>query len=275
MQELPFKDYFSAHRTEIIGLIVRTAGYSQTEPGHIWGPGIRSYYLLHYVISGKGWYEVGKEKYQLSEGDLFLGFPGEIIKYGADLEDPWKYCWTGFTGQDIPYLIKLAGFTRKKHVLHIPCDDIAAVMIDLYQNYGTRPSSYMYMISKLALLFSVIIEKSQNTSRRFRGSSSLDKALDFMESECQHPLTVSEIASCAGISDSHLYRLFMKEYSVPPLKYLTQFRIRRACNMLIENTSVPVSVIAYSVGFNDPLYFSRTFHKIMGMSPTEYRKRNG
>lgn len=274
MKDHPFKKVFSAHRTEISGIIIRTAGYSQTEAGHIWGPGIRTYYLLHYVISGKGWYNVGKEKYQLSEGDLFLAFPNEIIKYGADLKDPWKYCWVGFVGLDIPYIIKLTGFTKKQHTMHIPHGSIADIMIDLYENYGTQTSHYLYMLAKLMLLFSILTENSHNNPVHSKCSDYLDQALSFMETEYQSPLTVQEIASFAGISSSHLNRLFMKEYTVPPLKYLTQLRIRRACNMLIETPSLPVSVIAYSVGFNDALYFSRTFHRIIGMSPSEYRKKS-
>jgi len=274
VQEEPFKKVFSSYRTEITGIIIRTAGYSQTEPGHIWGPGIRAYYLLHYVISGKGWYNVGKERHWLSEGDLFMSFPNEIIKYGADLECPWKYCWVGFLGLDIPYIMKQAGFTKKKHILHIPSDDIAETMIDLYKSYGTQTKNYLYMISKLTHLFSIIIADSERNPPLPKGSDYLEKALTYMKTEYQSPITIDEIASFAGISSSHLYRLFMKEYSVPPLKYLTQFRIQSACNMLIENPSLPVSVIAYSVGFNDPLYFSRSFRKATGVSPSEYRKMN-
>ncbi|MFT4105601.1 MAG: AraC family transcriptional regulator [Lacrimispora sp.] len=272
--EVPFTKVFSAYRTEITGIIIRTAGYSQTAPGHIWGPGIRTYYLLHYVISGKGWYNVGNERHWLSEGDLFFSFPNEIIKYGADLECPWKYCWVGFLGLDIPYIIKQTGFTKKKHTLHIPSDDIARTMIDLYKNYGTQTGNYLYMISKLAHLLSIIILHSKSNPPIPKGSDYLEKALTYMKTEYQSPVTINEIASFAGISSSHLYRLFMKEYSVAPLKYLTQFRIQCACNMLIENMSLPVSVIAYSVGFNDPLYFSRSFRKAIGVSPSEYRKMN-
>ena len=57
-----------------------------------------------------------------------------------------------------------------------------------------------------------------------------------------------------------------------PSKYQAQLRIQKACNLLLDNPTMPISVIAYSVGYNDPLYFSKVFHKLIGKSPTEYRK---
>ena len=71
----PFKKLFTCHQDIVHSVHIHTGGYSQTEPGHIWGPGVRSYYLLHYIIRGHGWFEVRKERHTLAAGDLFLGYP--------------------------------------------------------------------------------------------------------------------------------------------------------------------------------------------------------
>lgn len=55
-----------------------------------------------------------------------------------------------------------------------------------------------------------------------------------------------------------------------PAQYITDFRVNAACRLL-EETELPVSAVARSVGYNDSLYFSRIFHKTKGVSPTEYR----
>ena len=56
-----------------------------------------------------------------------------------------------------------------------------------------------------------------------------------------------------------------------PKEYLTEYRIKQACHLLRE-TDLSVSAIAYSVGFENNLYFSKAFRKQKGVSPSEYRK---
>ena len=57
-----------------------------------------------------------------------------------------------------------------------------------------------------------------------------------------------------------------------PLDYFMQLRIQEACRWL-DFTELKVLEVAEQVGLRDPYYFSRVFSKVMGMPPTEYRKR--
>ncbi|MBN8712135.1 MAG: hypothetical protein BGO12_23005 [Verrucomicrobia bacterium 61-8] len=72
-------------------------------------------------------------------------------------------------------------------------------------------------------------------------------------------------------SYEHLCRLFRAEYGIPPLKYVRGLRIDRA-KLLLNDTILSVSEIAYRVGFSDPVYFSELFRKITGSPPSEYWK---
>ncbi|GAA0790598.1 hypothetical protein GCM10008910_00430 [Faecalicatena orotica] len=64
--------------------------------------------------------------------------------------------------------------------------------------------------------------------------------------------------------------LFKKEVGEPITEYLTRYRIEKAKELLKDNT-MRLREIAEMVGFNDVSYFSNTFKKVAGMSPTEYR----
>ena len=63
-------------------------GYEKCEPTHFFGPTIRDFYVLHFLVSGKGEYQVRGRTIPLKKGDCFLVIPNEPIFYRADPEDP-------------------------------------------------------------------------------------------------------------------------------------------------------------------------------------------
>ena len=95
-----YKNSYKATAKELVSLSVYNVGYQLCDAGYQWGPGIRDHYLIHYVISGKGTYEVNNETHFLSAEDAFLVYPNTEIIYRADAKTPWEYAWVGFTGSD-------------------------------------------------------------------------------------------------------------------------------------------------------------------------------
>ena len=71
------------------------------QPGHSYGPAVRSYFLLHFVVSGKGRFQTRSGNYDLKKGDVFIIRPYDVNFYQADEKDPWTYIWIGFTSEVI------------------------------------------------------------------------------------------------------------------------------------------------------------------------------
>lgn len=101
----------------------------------------------------------------------------------------------------------------------------------------------------------------------------VERAKDYIASSYSYPITVEDVADYTGISRSYLFRAFQAYQKQSPKEYLTEYRIRQACHLLRE-TGLSVASIAYSVGFEDNLYFSKAFKKKMQMSPSQYRKHH-
>ena len=74
------------------------AGHEACDPGHSYGPHIRSYVLLHFVHSGKGTFQTPDGTFCVEEGQAFMILPGQLTTYTADSDDPWEYSWVGFNG---------------------------------------------------------------------------------------------------------------------------------------------------------------------------------
>ena len=103
--------------------------------------------------------------------------------------------------------------------------------------------------------------------------SALERAIRYLEVRIDGNIRVDELAAIVGLSSSHLSALFRRSTGVGPGAFHTSLKMARARGML-DTTSMSIAEIARGVGYSDPLYFSRHFRRIHGMSPTEYRAQH-
>ena len=80
-------------------LSVCNVGHQRCETGYKWGPGVRNHYCIHYVISGKGYYEVNGVVRPLASGDLFILYPDaqigcRILPDMGRTTPGWRWIWT-------------------------------------------------------------------------------------------------------------------------------------------------------------------------------------
>ena len=86
-------------------------------------------------------------------------------------------------------------------------------------------------------------------------------------------LKTGRLHSLCGISDAYFRRIFLKEFGVNPSQYITEKRLSQAKSLIDNGDFDSISEIALSVGYSDPLYFSRQFKKKYGISPLNMSKR--
>ena len=83
-------------------------------------------------------------------------------------------------------------------------------------------------------------------------------------------ICVGSIAGYLNISEGHLSHIFKKETGYTILSYLTRHRIQQA-KFLLKDCRIKVYEVAQKVGYRDIAYFSSTFKKQVGISPSEYQ----
>ena len=91
---------------------------------------------------------------------------------------------------------------------------------------------------------------------------------DYLEENCNINISIEFLAGIAGLSPFHLIRVFSKEIGIPPHAYQTNVRIRHARNLLIQG--LPIVQTALETGFVDQSHFTRSFKKVMGVTPGQY-----
>lgn len=104
-------------REAFMDLYLVHCGIEHCKPGQFFGPSFRDEYIIHFVLEGKGSYMVGGITYFLTINQMFLIYPGEEIRYGADSDEPWTYAWIGFNGIRAESTLRNCGFSRQCYVL--------------------------------------------------------------------------------------------------------------------------------------------------------------
>lgn len=271
---MDMKDYiFSNDFSRNLDAMIYTCGYETCKPSHSYGPVVRSGYLIHYILGGKGIYKTDGRIYQLSEGDAFLIRPNTLIYYEADRYHPWTYTWIGFQG------LKMDEYFKRTSLLETPCfhydrdDRVRLCHEKMFEAYNLPENRDLMMNSILYEYLYLLASKFPRKSipPKEKKISYVEEALRYIEANYAHSVNIQVIADHLNIERTYLYRLFKDITGVSPQEYLLDYRIRRACSLLKE-TDLPVSDIARSVGYGDALYFSRLFKQKKGSPPSEYRK---
>lgn len=103
----------------------------------------------------------------------------------------------------------------------------------------------------------------------------VQEAAKYIAGHYQEPdISVGVIASALAVSEGHLSHLFKKETGDTILGYLTRYRIHRAM-ALLKDCRLKVYEVGEQVGYRDIAYFSATFKKLVGASPSEYQNKGG
>ncbi len=97
------------------------------------------------------------------------------------------------------------------------------------------------------------------------------RARDAMDRKFARPLDVPALARIALMSPAHFSREFRATFGETPHRYLQRRRIERAM-MLLRESDRSVTDTAFEVGFESLSTFSRTFHTVVGQTPSEYRR---
>lgn len=95
--------------------------------------------------------------------------------------------------------------------------------------------------------------------------------LNYIHKNYADNISISDIATANNIDRTYVFKLFQKYLKISPSQYLQQYRLSKACTLL-RKTSLSITDISYTVGFQHAPYFTKLFTQYIGETPSEYRK---
>ncbi len=261
---------------DYVDLSLSYCGMEDCEPGHVTGPSAREEYVIHIITKGKGTYQVRGKTYHLSANDAFAIFPEEMICYQADEEDPWSYCWIGFSGIKASECIANTGMSPEHPVSHVKngkkLEAYIGQMLEArqltYANELKRGSLMMYFLADM------INEHTEAATGHmtydYSGTVYVKHAVNYLTQNYHKKIKISELATYIGVNRSYLTNSFKQAMKVSPQEFLVNLRMEKALTLL-KQTEQPINVVSAQVGYDDPLAFSKIFKKKYGISPRQFR----
>jgi AraC-like DNA-binding protein len=260
-------------------LNVYRCGFEECSPKHSWGPGVRDHYIVHVIQSGKGVFAVNGKTRVLSQGQGFLICPGQIVYYEADNIDPWTYSWVGFNGLKAESILKKAGLTHQNPVFEYTNGTVLKKQLNDMITAARQENVSELLLTGLLYLFLDSLAQNYHRSKPASGRPSgsyrfVARAIEYIDKNYAGSLTVQSLSKSLKIDRSYLSELFTKYLGIPPRDFIIRYRMDKASELL-KNPQLSIGDAARSVGYEDPLQFSKTFRKIKGDSPKNYRKNPG
>ena len=124
-----------------------------------------------------------------------------------------------------------------------------------------------WFIAKVITACSDVISKRQE-----RSGNIIKTAKDYIDAHFDKDISLDDVSKVVNISPYYFSKIFKEESGLNFIEYLTNIRIDKAKNLL-ENSNLSIKEICVSCGYSDPNYFSRSFKKNVGVTPTEYKDR--
>lgn len=248
---------------------ILSIGYSDDPAVTRYGPSRRKQYIIHYVISGEGYFN-GR---LVRSGEGFMIAPElEVEEYHSSPKDPWKFLWVISEDSAMKRYFELHGADKDSGIFKFHNKYVLENVIGELGQNGTIPASSML----LAELFLRIFNSSVTSDARSVGTVArryLDFSMGYIKSNPHLSISVSELCNILGVSQPYLYKVFKESLNVSPKEYISACKVSEAKRLLSES-SLSVSEVASAVGFFDALAFSRFFSKKTGLSPSAFRKSN-
>jgi len=230
-------------------------------------------FSLAYVRRGSFGYRFRGEHFELVTGGVLVGCPGyeyvcthdhhlygdECLSFHLSAEmveglggpGPWR---EGLPLPPIPELVVLGELAQA----------VAAGTSDL----GIDEAG-LFFAARFAELIGGRAARPQRLLARDRRRA-VEAAL-WLEERSGEEIDLDGTAAAAGLSSFHFLRLFRRALGVTPHQYLLRARLRRAARLLADR-DLPITEIAFEVGFGDLSNFVRTFHRAAGLSPRRFRE---
>ena len=250
---------------ELIPPAIKVIGYSADPAVTRFGPAVRYKYIIHYVLSGEGFFNGNRVK----SGDGFLITPGMKEEYYPDELNPWSFLWIISEDTAMKSYFDLMGANPETNIFRTEKLDEIEVLAARIKNSQNALAN----TSELSEMFLHIVNS------KITKSLSAPKTVSYFEFSRNHietnlhlSIEVADLCRLLGVTQPYIYKIFKSNTGMSPKQFINECKMKKARKMLSE-TELSISAISDALGFSNPLDFSKFFKKHEKVCASEYRRR--
>lgn len=230
--------------------------------------------LFKFTLAGEGRFQAGRKKYSLPAGHGFLcqvNDPATSYYYPRDGRAPWEFVYICFIGPVATTMTR--EFVRRfGPVFQLPADiGFIPEMMDWRrhdkQELRITPADGARVVANL---FAALSQSKVSLDRFDAGFILAQETRQLIRKRLRQFCSVKFLADQLGVSREHLSRVFKEQTAQTLRQYLIRQKMLEACR-LIKETRLSQKQIAAEMGYNVPAHFTRTFTRIMHLTPRRFR----
>lgn len=239
-------------------------------------PHAHNYAELFYTVGGRGQFRIEDQLYPVKTNQLVIVNPHVVHTEVSYEATPLEYIVLGIEGLELSF-----GGEEGSQFCILDCqrsDDILSCMRSILRELEGQQPGYQRICQ--AFMEILILRLSRQSSSLAAVSVQAPAAASrqcaairrYIDQHFKEPLNLDLLAGEAFVNKYYLAHAFKKEYGISPINYMLCRRIEESKYLLAE-TDLPLSQISQALGFSSPSYFSQSFRRSEGLSPTEYRQQ--
>lgn len=228
-------------------------------------------YEVHYVLAGRGAFDLDEQTIAVRAGDFFYTRPGTmhrmvvqggeyLLQYIAILElDPDH---DAELADDLDELLGEGRIRRLGDRYHALFAQMSRQTMSIDSRQRRAASARM-----AGFLYDLMVDTATTSGSH----PAVEQALEFMRSHVAVAFSLDDLLADVGLEKSYFIRLFKKNVGVPPMKYAMNLKMSAASDLL-RTTSDPLAAVAGRVGFDDEYHFAKRFKQWSGAPPGAHRR---
>lgn len=261
-----YTDSFQSNSSDV------TVLYAEEEHVHtntVSGPLVRSVYIIECCIEGEGIVEINGKPFSIQAGDCYVLLPGCSTIFRNSATNPRGGYWCALEGFTVGKVLEKVGVTPESPFLPAALYEHVKFWLQLMaQHWSAKDAGAK--LRQTGCAYGLLGALQQNRPAP-DNAGIIEKLIGYMQTNYPEDLTLDTLARQAGLERTYFSFLFKQKTGHSPHSYLTQIRVRKACQLLGTRKHT-VSEVADMVGLT-PHNFSRQFRQVMGMTAKTYQQQ--
>lgn len=214
-------------------------------------------------IDGEGEFNFDNRRVTLTPGKLLY------LPKGIDNDIYTITVKSRLTNYNI-YFDTACAMPRRSVLVSPKANNFPSLYEKVYRIWAGKKQGYYYEAMAEAYKIFRLVYSTQLNYSPSKSTAHLAAADNYIsEHYCDAKFDYAALKSACGLSYSYFKKLFIEKYGMPPVKYITSLKVKRACELLLTNMFT-VSEVAEMCGFESVYYFSNVFKSNLGVSPRNY-----